>query len=559
MMQNLWIWLLVAFLVGVLLEWLLEMFFFRRRWRVMVETCEKNLAQARVDLKAKSAEVDAALKAKADLSATLQARDKEIADLNAQLAKAKADWNAALGEKANLTTTLQLRDKEAGDFKLQIGKLTADLIALTAAKAALDAALKSRDAEIGDLRTQLAKLQADLDASKKFSANADVNLQARDKEIADLKLRLGKAEADLKAALSDKSGFSANLQARDKESADLKAQLAKLAAELTAIGAAKATLDATVKSRDTELADYKARASKFQIDLDGLNRRIVVLEGDLTACRKGREELTAERDRLAKEIADLRAKLSAPPAPAVLPRRSADDETPYQSACPQHLSDVKGIGSVYEQRLYENGVGTFWELAKLSNDDIKRFLKITDLQLGSMNFDEIRADSMRLAAESRSKGRKWSGGAPDDFEPMEGIGHVFEKRLYDAGVCTYASLAELTPEILDEICESPRIKPDYKNWIKQAHKARGEKSREELGGSDVCKQSATILGRLVRSLASPVVVALAVAPVPVGLLGLPDTATRRHACPRRPCRGSARGQGNRSAWDGTSKQLRASL
>ena len=30
-MQNVFIWLLVAFLIGVLVEWLLEIFFFRRR------------------------------------------------------------------------------------------------------------------------------------------------------------------------------------------------------------------------------------------------------------------------------------------------------------------------------------------------------------------------------------------------------------------------------------------------------------------------------------------------------------------------------------------------
>jgi predicted flap endonuclease-1-like 5' DNA nuclease len=418
-MQNLWIWLLIAFLIGVLLEWLLEMFFFRRRWRVMIETCERNLAQAQADLKAKSADLDAALKAKADLTATLQARDKEIADLKAQLARANADLNAALGDKATLTSSLSLRDKEAGDFKLQIGKLTTDFTALTAAKVAVDASLKSRDTE-----------------------------------IADLKARLAKAEADLKAALADKSNFSASQQSRDKETGDLKAQLAKLAAEVTAIGAAKIALDATVNSRDADLA----------------------------ACRKSREDLTAERDRLNKEIADLKAKLAATPATVPVPtiqRRSADDETPYEAGCPQHLSDVNGIGSVYEQRLYEAGVGSYWDLAHLSNDDIKRILQVTDLQLERMNFDEIRADSMRLAQETRTKGRKWSGGAPDDFEPMEGIGHVFEKRLYDAGICTYEALAQLTPQILDEVCESPRIKPDYQNWIKQAQKLAAKKAAQK--------------------------------------------------------------------------------
>jgi predicted flap endonuclease-1-like 5' DNA nuclease len=33
---------------------------------------------------------------------------------------------------------------------------------------------------------------------------------------------------------------------------------------------------------------------------------------------------------------------------------------------------------------------------------------------------------------------------PDDFETMSGVGYTYEKRLYDADVCTYGALAEAT-------------------------------------------------------------------------------------------------------------------
>ena len=135
----------------------------------------------------------------------------------------------------------------------------------------------------------------------------------------------------------------------------------------------------------------------------------------------------------------------------------------------QDLSDVKSIGSVFEQRLYAAGVGTFWELAHTTDDNLVRMLQLNDRQRIRIDFDEIRADAERLARETDSVGRMWEGAQPDDFEPLEGIGAVYEKRLYEAGICTYESLAALSVEDLTRICPPTRIrKPEYGDWISQA-------------------------------------------------------------------------------------------
>ena len=81
------------------------------------------------------------------------------------------------------------------------------------------------------------------------------------------------------------------------------------------------------------------------------------------------------------------------------------------------------------------------------------------------------ADARRLATETGSIGRTWSSQAPDDFEPLGGIGYTYEKRLYDAGICTYAALAAITPEGLEKICitgRKPPKMPDFAAWIAQA-------------------------------------------------------------------------------------------
>ncbi len=136
-------------------------------------------------------------------------------------------------------------------------------------------------------------------------------------------------------------------------------------------------------------------------------------------------------------------------------------------SCPQDLSRVQGIGSVYEQKLYAAGIGSFWELAQSDDAALKSILDLKEFQ--DVDLAAIKADALRLAEETGTIGRKWDGAQPDDFEPFEGIGEVYEGRLYDAGICTYRALANATVEQLAAICQAPEWrKPSYKNWIAQA-------------------------------------------------------------------------------------------
>ncbi len=82
---------------------------------------------------------------------------------------------------------------------------------------------------------------------------------------------------------------------------------------------------------------------------------------------------------------------------------------------------------------------------------------------------------MRLAEETGTTERAWDGTAPDDFEPLEGVGEVYEGRLYDAGICTFRALANATVAQLAAICKAPAWRqPDYASWIAQAKAKLGE-------------------------------------------------------------------------------------
>jgi predicted flap endonuclease-1-like 5' DNA nuclease len=96
------------------------------------------------------------------------------------------------------------------------------------------------------------------------------------------------------------------------------------------------------------------------------------------------------------------------------------------------------------------------------------------LQATQVDPSEIRADARRLAEESGSIGQIWEGQPPDDFEPIEGIGKVFEQRLYAAGIRTYRALADASPEQLAAIVKAQKpLQPDYRSWIAQARRRIG--------------------------------------------------------------------------------------
>ena len=71
--------------------------------------------------------------------------------------------------------------------------------------------------------------------------------------------------------------------------------------------------------------------------------------------------------------------------------------------------------------------------------------------------------------ETETTGYVWNGEPVDDFEPIKGIGKVYEQRLYSAGIRTYAALANTAPERILEIVQarSP-IPPDVASWIAEA-------------------------------------------------------------------------------------------
>lgn len=268
------------------------------------------------------------------------------------------------------------------------------------------------------------------------------------------------------------------------------------------------------RGREEETARSRAEADALQAEVDRLRQQLTVAERESADWHNQFIELEQNCQGRISELeavnAQLRADLEARPAtvepvtaavpltaelstaePSMAEPTMADpsltmmeetsatrtatfdlDDLPEGAVvvrCPQDLSAVPGIGTVYEQKLYARGVGSFWALSELSDETLADILGVKSFQ--DVNFEAIRAGAREWAEKTNSVGRVWDGTEPDDFEIFEGIGNVYEGRLYEAGICTYEALAEMTEEQLAEICGASAVRrPNFASWIETARR-----------------------------------------------------------------------------------------
>jgi predicted flap endonuclease-1-like 5' DNA nuclease len=258
--------------------------------------------------------------------------------------------------------------------------------------------------------------------------------------------------------------------------------------------ALQSSLDDAVKSKEQfelEVANLQAHEAQVTEAMAARASEIDFLSATLRSTEERAEQLRAGQVALGSELSASTAWQSRVPSLTLLGQSlarlpgykalAADaainaDRLPVMTAAFQDLATVHGIGAAYEQRLYNAGVGTYWELAHLSDSDFVSMLQLGDLQQKVIDLDAIRDDARRLAVETDAVGALWEGEAPDDFEPIAGIGKVFEQRLYDAGIRTYRTLAAATVADLDAICQANTpVAPDFAAWIEQARTLNAER------------------------------------------------------------------------------------
>jgi predicted flap endonuclease-1-like 5' DNA nuclease len=133
----------------------------------------------------------------------------------------------------------------------------------------------------------------------------------------------------------------------------------------------------------------------------------------------------------------------------------------------QDLAVIRGIGPVFEQMLNNAGIGTYSQLAALGEAELSAIIQPEDWQ--EFNQQTWSEQARAWAAKTGTEGAVWNGIIPDDLTEIAGIGEVFERKLYEAGILTFAELAGQTIARLDEIIQPKNWQRyDFASWIAQA-------------------------------------------------------------------------------------------
>lgn len=137
---------------------------------------------------------------------------------------------------------------------------------------------------------------------------------------------------------------------------------------------------------------------------------------------------------------------------------------------PDDLSEIRGIGEVYRERLYAAGVFTWHQMASSDPESLLRAAKA----LPGTDTESWMTQAAELARAQGRIGATYSGPTPDTLTRIPGIDQVFEAALYRNGIFTFDSLAATTPERLSqllpvEVVDDPN---QFETWIQRARELR---------------------------------------------------------------------------------------
>ncbi|HSN73704.1 MAG TPA: helix-hairpin-helix domain-containing protein, partial [Anaerolineae bacterium] len=402
----------------------------------------------------------------AGVAAVVDRNNSSIAELEAQidgLTQEKAGLDAVLAEKEQELAgyndySLNLQG-QVNELAAQVAGVEAALAVKEQAEAEAQAQIEALNAQIETLNTEIADLQTQLDAVTSARADLEQTLQATQAQLEAAQAELAQIEQESQGVLGDR------------------------AVGLGAVGASVAAVSA-LKEKDAELADLRSQLEALQEQKASMAEESAALQTQLVAMEDDLGEVDAQRSAglsidAATTFSQALAKLPAIKSHAASAAIVAGAQ-PVLSPRIQALTDVKGIGSVYQQRLYRAGVGTYWELASLPDSDMQETLQIPELQRQRVDFEETRANAYELAKETGTVGLLWDGDHVDDFEPMPGIGKTFEKRLYDAGITTYEQLAACDVERLAEIIRPPAMREvNYDDLKERARQLIAERNANQ--------------------------------------------------------------------------------
>jgi predicted flap endonuclease-1-like 5' DNA nuclease/prefoldin subunit 5 len=514
-MNGLW-WLcplLLGALLGWLAHWLLD-WLFTNQWRTNVKanhaTMTGQIQGLTGDLGTARSRLDERNVAFASLereTVDLRARAGMVSGLETEIGTLKG----RVGELEPLQGKLSLLEGDLNTWRGKYDAVQGFEAKYNTANGELDG-LRARIGKLEPLEAKVSGLEKDLGAAK---SEAEAARNASKKELNDWSLKFSDAEgAQLKLkesldhSVREIGDVRRELDAAHKDLADARVVLDGVAAEREKYKGIDGDLEqsrsrlgdlerelqearGSISARDSELvALRKQHDDHMQThtnEIQGLRSNINELQplrGQLEGAQNEHRESTAK---LEARIRELEGQLDVIPGlrseagkvgglEAEIARLQAEMDR-VRSEKRDDLTKISGIGAVFAKRLNESGIHTFKQLHETNDAHILEIIKPEDWQ--KIEPGEWREDAGIFAAGGTPAKR---AKAAERLARINGIGDVYERKLNEAGINTFAELAATSAARAAEITGSSETESQL--WITEAdalaHGKRAGRERERL-------------------------------------------------------------------------------
>jgi ABC-type phosphate transport system substrate-binding protein/chromosome segregation ATPase len=407
-------------------------------------------------------------------------REAELSTLHSQINDITLEKDTFEAEIATLRVRLDELEQERNTFE-------ADLTTLQVQFDEFESGREALESEVNTLRIQLKEVRDEAQGAK---VSLESELGALREQLAQATQERNEFEAELASAQKQQEEI---VQERAQERLALQERIATLQEHLAMANSDRTTIETDLAALRTQLEDIEA---EWQSRVQALEAESETLRQAQAETQAQREALQAERDTLTAQLAEVRLQLETLPlaltaetgetgasatgaiAPSDADTSSIATESPDREVVQatgliadircDPLRDINGIGPIYEQKLFNAGIYTFADLAALTPAQVQEIIRPAAWQ---QIFPALWIEEAARFAQGVDVP------ADIDHDPLRdinGIGPVYEQKLFDGGIFTFGDLAAATPEQLRTLIQPEswqRFDPEA--WIAEAQMISG--------------------------------------------------------------------------------------
>ena len=489
MSLNPWLALILGILIGWLLEWLLELWFFRKR---RLE-CQDTLTAVEARLKARELELR---------NARLHAESLET-----DLTRLKAGASAAVAAPAPGVKAPQVQAQGPSmDFDRLHGKVEVPKVGVEPPQVDLHA--PELAAELPELKVEGPDVRGKIGGpADRFGAGIAGPSAKPGAEAPEAHVELTEVEEQLPAIDFDRLGAKVETPAVEIEPLKAEVDWPAVAATLSgataalpdvSVGAPAASIGAELPAGEIGLPPAAIEAT-LPVAPEAVVDDLAAIKGigPKYAAQLSAAGITSFAALAAADPQRLRAIVNAPgwrqvDYPTWVAEAKSLAVAPRRAVVGDDLTRLEGIGPVYDAKLRAAGITTYEQLAQAEGT---RLAEIIQAPAWRRVHYGAWIEQARLAAAGDEAGLKalqdqLSGRQGDNLDLIDGIGEKTVAALNAAGINSYASLAEASPERLAEITRTAGVRGgNFGAWIEEARvRAAGKRVRHATRSTPLARK-----------------------------------------------------------------------